>query len=178
MSFISASQHFVDGVFDFGNLEWLPGDAVEAFRRNQILVAEDCLELARIHFGHKHFVKLAEQVAKVARQRPEMAEVNVAHGEAAGADILDGSADRPVRRSPTDDGQLTESPPCSTPCCGISVATRSIFFFPDHRHLCDGCQGHKRYGRNRMTSPDRRSDVPYPAYPAFTQGRARSCHRA
>ena len=64
-----------------------------------------------------------------------MAEVNVAHGEAAGADILDGSADRPVGRSPTDDGQLT----------GVTALLDTLlrdigrdtldFLFPDHRHL-------------------------------------------
>ena len=62
-------------------------------------------QLPGIHLGHQDLVETAEQLAEIARQRPDVAEVDVRHVEAARARIADRAADGPVGRAPADDGE-------------------------------------------------------------------------
>src|SRR5262245_56699893 len=95
----SSDKSLFDGVFDLGNLEGLPRHLVQGLGVQKELVAQNGLELAGVHFRNQDALVAAQQRAEVARQRPEVADVNVTDvgtlGTGAPYALLDRSEGRP-----------------------------------------------------------------------------------
>ena len=91
----------------FGDTEGLAGNLVEGFGVDEILVAQNRLELAGIHFGNKDSFVALEQRSQIAWQRPEVADVNVADIGPADAGALDALLDRAECGAPANDSELS-----------------------------------------------------------------------
>ena len=135
MSFIVSLPKFVDGVLSLRYLERLTRDPVQAFGGYQVLVAQYRLELSGIHFRHEYFIEAAEKFAQIARHRPQLAKMDVRHGESPFPDLLDSPADRTVSRAPADDRRLSGfAAPLELLQWDIAGDPLDLFL-TDHRHF-------------------------------------------
>ena len=85
----------------FSDTEGLAGNLVERFGVDEILIAQNGLELASIHLGNEDFFIAAQQRTQVAGQWPQMADVDVADIGARGAGAPHALAGSPRRSSPS-----------------------------------------------------------------------------
>ena len=128
--FILLRQGLSDRRFDFGDTEGLAGNLAERLGVDEILVAQNRLELASVHFGNQDLLIAAEQRSQVAGQRPQMADVDVAYiarrlRAARCTRLLDGAE----RRAPANDGKLAAGCANVTSCSGMKLAMPSILAF-------------------------------------------------
>src|SRR5215469_10884674 len=111
----SSRQRPIDCRFDLGDPEGLSGDFIARLGVDQILVAQYRLQLASIHLWHENALVAAQQRSQVPRQRPQVAQVNVADICATSARARYRLMDRAIGRAPADDGEvaagLTEGHP-------------------------------------------------------------------
>src|SRR5690606_21442107 len=89
----------------FGDLEGLAGNLGNGSRIDQILIADQSLELPLVHLRNDHLAEASKKIAKVARKRPDVAVMDMGDIEAAGAGTPDRLVDRPEGRAPADDHQ-------------------------------------------------------------------------
>src|SRR3954469_9849410 len=86
----SPIQGSVDGRLDLGDLEGLAGDLGDRPGIDQILVAEQGLELTLVHFRYDDPVIRLWKFAQIRRQRPDVTEMDVADVLAVAARAADG----------------------------------------------------------------------------------------
>ena len=90
----------------FRDTEGLAGNLAQRLGIDEILVAQDRLELTSIHFGNEDSFVALEKRSQVAGQWPKMADVNVADIGPVGARALHALLDRAERGAPANDGEL------------------------------------------------------------------------
>src|SRR3546814_2741666 len=99
---MSVLQLRADRLLDFGDGKGFAGHLVETFGRYEKFAAQHGAKLPRVHLRHHNLLEAAQQVAEVARQRPDMAQVDVRYRIPVRAPATDGEGDRAVCRAPAD----------------------------------------------------------------------------
>src|SRR5262249_23992679 len=104
------AEFFASAIFDnffqhrlqLGGGERQAADLVVGDHIDQVATADDVGELAQVHLPDDHLRVPLENLAEVARQRVEVAQVGLGDGEPALPQRPGRRADRPVRRAPAE----------------------------------------------------------------------------
>ena len=102
----SVAENFLNLGFQLRLFERLALDLVVTLRVHQIFCAKNHGELAHIHFRDQHFAVALDHLSQVARERIQIAQMNVSDAAARGALRFQGGRDRAVSRTPADDQQI------------------------------------------------------------------------
>ena len=144
---------------------------VERLGVDEELVAQHGLELAGVHLGHEHLVEAREQRAEVLRQRPDVADVDVADVEAlARARRTAWWIGPKVEPQPTT-ASLPLASPSATSCSGIVARCRRSWPC-GRRSSPGGWRANSRCCRCRRPSRCRRCGASGPGVPGLIHGRA------
>src|SRR5580658_2003 len=99
-------EQLFDFCFDFGLLEGLALDLAVAFGVDQKFCAQEHHELAHIHFRDEDFFVALQNIAEIARQGIQIAQVDMADAVAFLAHGFHGGGDWSGCRTPGDDQQI------------------------------------------------------------------------
>ena len=122
----SAGQQLFGPLVDLGDAEGLAAHPVVADRVDEVARPEEHQELAEVDLGDEHLVEALEDLAEVARERVQVAQVGVGDALALGKQAFAGAADGAVGGAPAEDQQLALLLPKTTRS-GMSFAMRATF---------------------------------------------------
>src|SRR5690606_13542597 len=104
--FMSLSDCPDGGVLDLAHLERPAGNVRQALGVDQVACAQQVHQLSVVHLRYQYALEAAEYLAQIARQRPDVVEMDVADRLAGGAQVGDRAAARSERGPPADQRQF------------------------------------------------------------------------
>src|SRR5438046_5034864 len=100
------SQNLIKLLFEFGLLERAALNLVQADSVHEILCPKNPQELAHVELRYKHLLVAFDDFADIARQRIQIAQVQMANLASSGARRFDGRGDGAGSRAPRNDKQV------------------------------------------------------------------------